>query len=394
MDVPSRPDLSRVTKWLRYIITGEGAEDLEPPQSPVEEWLAYIAANGVGGVTKGYYDSATGKFYRDETKTEEIPGEAGKIYFDQTGGKFYSWNGTAFTVFGSGGGASSWDDLTNKPFDTIGEGLGVNGDGELFVTLTAALWGNISGNIEDQTDLMALFDAINALIPAQAAEDNQLADKAFVNSSIGTNTANYISNNGQPFTSVAQLEAYSGTVTNNDYAFVTGTDAQGNTYFDRYKATVSGSTVSWGKEFRLNNSSFTAVQWAAITSGITAALVGKIGTAIQGITLKGTAITPDQNRMVALPMAFNSQGKPGLVVVNQSGNMGVWIDSGSELMLKAAENADIEAKTNRYLPIVPANLQKAVDTGVKGSANYKTLTLYAVGSTTPVTYKGYFEEVV
>ena len=97
-------------------------------------------------------------------------------------------------------------------------------------------------------------------------------DKAvaeFVNSSIATNTANYISNNGEPFTSVEELEAYTGTVTNNDYAFVTGTDDAGNTYYDRYKATVSGSTVTWALEYRLNNSSFTAAQWAAINSGVT-----------------------------------------------------------------------------------------------------------------------------
>lgn len=106
--------------------------------------------------------------------------------------------------------------------------------------------------------------------------DKAVAD--FVNSSIATNTANYISNNGEPFTSVEQLEAYSGPVTNNDYAFVTGTDSEGNTYYDRYKATVSGETVTWSLEYRLNNSSFTAAQWSAINSGITSALVAKIHT--------------------------------------------------------------------------------------------------------------------
>lgn len=98
----------------------------------------------------------------------------------------------------------------------------------------------------------------------------------FVNSSIATNTANYISNNGNPFTSVEQLNTYTGTVTNNDYAFVNGIDSDGNTYYDRYKATVKGSSVTWSLEYRLNNSSFTAAQWSAINSGITSALVAKI----------------------------------------------------------------------------------------------------------------------
>ena len=111
----------------------------------------------------------------------------------------------------------------------------------------------------------------------------------FVNSSIATNTANYISNNGNPFTSVEQLNAYTGTVTNNDYAFVNGIDSDGNTYYDRYKATVKGSSVTWSLEYRLNNSSFTAAQWSAINSGITSVLVDKIHdhsnkTVLDGIT--------------------------------------------------------------------------------------------------------------
>ena len=111
----------------------------------------------------------------------------------------------------------------------------------------------------------------------------------FVNSSIATNTANYISNNGNPFTSVEQLNAYTGTVTNNDYAFVNGIDSDGNTYYDRYKATVNGSSVTWSLEYRLNNSSFTAAQWSAINSGITSVLVDKIHdhsnkTVLDGIT--------------------------------------------------------------------------------------------------------------
>ena len=113
--------------------------------------------------------------------------------------------------------------------------------------------------------------AIHDLIPAQATRTNKLADKEFVNSSVSTNTANYISDNGQPFTSVADLEAYSGTLTNNDYAFVISTDSAGNTVYNRYK--YNASTTSWAFEYALNNSSFTAEQWAAINSGITAALV-------------------------------------------------------------------------------------------------------------------------
>lgn len=95
--------------------------------------------------------------------------------------------------------------------------------------------------------------------------ENAVQNKAiynFVNSSVATNTANFIGT----FNSVEDLEAYSGTVTNNDYAFVIGTDSAGNTVYNRYK--YNGS--AWAFEYALNNSSFTAAQWATIQSGLTA----------------------------------------------------------------------------------------------------------------------------
>ena len=110
--------------------------------------------------------------------------------------------------------------------------------------------------------------AINSLIPTQASTTNQLADKAFVNSSIATNSATFRGT----YNSVAELNAYSGEKDNNDYAFVTGTDSLGNTYYDNY--VYNGE--SWASRWRLNNSSFTAAQWAAINSGITAELVSHI----------------------------------------------------------------------------------------------------------------------
>jgi hypothetical protein len=126
--------------------------------------------------------------------------------------------------------------------------------------------GQIATNTSD-------ISTINGKIPSQASSSNQLADKSFVNSSIATNTANFIGT----FNSVAELEAYSGTLTNNDYAFVVTTDSAGNTLYDRYK--YNGS--EWLFEYELNNSSFTAAQWSAINSGITSSDVALIGTALQ-----------------------------------------------------------------------------------------------------------------
>lgn len=103
--------------------------------------------------------------------------------------------------------------------------------------------------------------------------ENAVQNKAiynFVNSSVSTNTANFIGT----FNSVADLEAYSGTVTNNDYAFVIGTDTAGNTVYNRYKY----NGTAWAFEYALNNSSFTAAQWATIQSGLTSADKTQIGT--------------------------------------------------------------------------------------------------------------------
>ena len=130
--------------------------------------------------------------------------------------------------------------------------------------------GQIATNTSDIT-------TIEGKIPTQASTSNQLADKNFVNSSIATNTANFIGT----FQSVADLEAYSGTLTNNDYAFVETTDTAGNTLYDRYKYTTATTPASWVFEYELNNSSFTSNQWASINSGITSNDVTLIGTALQ-----------------------------------------------------------------------------------------------------------------
>ena len=132
----------------------------------------------------------------------------------------------------------------------------------------------------------AVYASINELIPNTATAQNQLADKNFVNSSVATNTANFIGT----FDSVAELEAYSGTVTNNDYAFVVEYDQQDPTQvvaYNRYK--YNGETQEWLYEYTLNNSSFTAEQWAAINSAITAELVTAYSAHIADSTIHVTA---------------------------------------------------------------------------------------------------------
>ena len=113
------------------------------------------------------------------------------------------------------------------------------------------------------------IDDIETVIPSQATAQNQLADKAFVNHSVATNTANFVGT----FQTLAELQAVQNP-TNNDYGFVIEQDAQGNEYYDRYKYNAASAT--WLFEYKIESTPFTAAQWAAIQSGITSALVTKL----------------------------------------------------------------------------------------------------------------------
>ena len=108
--------------------------------------------------------------------------------------------------------------------------------------------------------------AVEDKIPAQASAENQLADKAFVNSSISTATATFRGT----FESLEALKAAE--ADKNDYAFWAHKDEDGNTCYDKY--TYDGA--EWRFEFRLNNSSFTAAQWAALNSGVTADVIAAL----------------------------------------------------------------------------------------------------------------------
>lgn len=142
------------------------------------------------------------------------------------------------------------------------------------------------GNADTAID--GRLDNVEEVIPSAATSSNQLADKAFVNSSISTATAEYQGN----YNSVSDLElTVSAThaqiatalgteisgADNNDYCFVQipTSDATPTQIakIERYKF----NGTAWSYEYELNNSGFTADQWAAINSGITSNLVTAFG---------------------------------------------------------------------------------------------------------------------
>ena len=116
----------------------------------------------------------------------------------------------------------------------------------------------------EQKDILPVAPSTDAT-PDQLAGARSTAE--FVNSSIATNTATFMGT----FTSESEFPAVA---TNNDYLFLDTVDEEGNKIFKRYKYVAE--TSRWVYEYTLNNSSFTAAQWAAIQSGITSEIVSDI----------------------------------------------------------------------------------------------------------------------
>ena len=118
------------------------------------------------------------------------------------------------------------------------------------------------------------INTINSKIPSQASSTNQLADKEFVNSSIANNAATFQGT----FETVNNLPTTN--VKKNDYAFIVSVTSEGNPEYKRYKY----NGTQWIEEFTLNNSSFTANQWAAINSGITDTWINDTNEKLENIT--------------------------------------------------------------------------------------------------------------
>lgn len=148
------------------------------------------------------------------------------------------------------------------------------------------------GNIAEQ------FADINKKIPSTASAENQLADKAFVNSSVNNSAAFYITYTqgsetqfGQAFPTAASLlnatTFYSGkdvrVPTQNDYATVLADETRPKGVDGSYPTTrysYQGGTHpngQWSFQYVVNNTSLTQAQVDAINSGITKELVETIG---------------------------------------------------------------------------------------------------------------------
>ena len=147
----------------------------------------------------------------------------------------------------------------------------------------SSLSSTVSQEAARTTDLAGRVSDIEDKIPEQADNINKLADKNFVNSSIATATAtfrgtyNLVTDLELPVNAThaeieARLARKIAIADNNDYVYVqvpnTAEKPDEILRVERYK--FNGAT--WGFEYELNNSSFTAAQWAALNSGITSTI--------------------------------------------------------------------------------------------------------------------------
>lgn len=161
----------------------------------------------------------------------------------------------------------------------------------------------LPNNVATISDVAAVSNRVTTIegeIPSQASSSNQLADKAFVNSSINALAAYYITKNaaGDPFATKAELNAattfYSGGVvrvpTTNDYCIVLADESkQSETGVDpttRY----SYQGNQWEYQYTINDTPLTAAQLAALNSGITSSLVTQIDTNTTAIAGKQDTI--------------------------------------------------------------------------------------------------------
>ena len=205
-----------------------------------------------------------------------------------------------------------------KKIDKVdGKGLSTND----YTTAEKEKLAKLSNYVD--TEIRNLIAQINAKIPEEATSTNQLADKAFVNSSIATNTATFRGT----YEKISDLPTKT-TISDlkiNDYAFVISGDVGSNPEYHRYK--YDGS--KWVFEYALNNSSFTAYQWDAINSGINATYVGKIDT-------NGTTITNH----------INNKNNPHEVTKSQVGLGNVDNTADADKPVSKAVQTELDKKTN------------------------------------------------
>lgn len=216
----------------------------------------------------------------------------------------------------------------------------------------AALQGEIDANKSSIQGLNNNIAEIEAVIPSATTPENQLADKAFVNSSINALAAFYIESTaaGGAFATKAALTGattfYNGgqprVPTTNDYAIVLSDESQQQNADGTYPTTRyswQGGTYptgQWGFQYIVNNTPLTQAQVDAINSGITKQKIASMDAATAAKYTKPTSGIPESDLSEAVQEKINTaapvysvNGKTGAVNLN-AGDVGAMPISGGK----------------------------------------------------------------
>ena len=224
---------------------------------------------------------ATSGDYDDLTNKPVIPAAQQQVDWDAVSGITSIANKPSLSTVATSG---DYNDLSNQP--TINDLTTTTQQNAINSGATSALISQITSNQSD-------ISTINGKIPSTASTSNQLADIAFVNSSISNMAANYVTSDaqGDNFATKAALLAgpyyYKGqsyTLTNNDYALVEADETKNNAT-TRY--IYDGA--QWAFQYIVNNAPFTQAQLDAINSNITSTLVTNYSTHVADTTIHVTS---------------------------------------------------------------------------------------------------------
>lgn len=204
----------------------------------------------VDDVLEGYLNADDGKFYEESSYTTEIPAEGGKIYTDLSNNKTYRWGGSAYTEISAS--------------VALGETQGTAYEGSKGKALKDAFDAHeadtdIHITSSERTAWNAKYDKPATGIPSTDMTAEVQASLALADTALQQH---------QDISGKADKVA---SATNGNFA---GLDANGN-------LTDSGSK---------------AADFATAAQG------GKADTAIQGVKVNGTAVTPDSNKVVDIEM--------------------------------------------------------------------------------------------
>ena len=213
--------------------------------------------------------------------------------------------------------------------------------------------GGVYTALAGKFDISSMETTTGSGASAGITSADPIAMKGWVNSSISTNTATFRgtynvegtgtydlgltitydsgtgavtgpSNSDIATALASKMTALSITPTNNDYVFVSwdyASDTGNIDKYDRFKYTA-GTPGAWSYEFTLNNSSFTANQWASINSGINSTKVGLYDGYATTISGKQNALTSTTATLASANWVSSAQT---VNVTGMTGTATVWV---------------------------------------------------------------------